>query len=357
MNVLTGYIVREVLKGSLVALLLLLTLFNLFTFRDELKELGTGNYGLKEIALYLLFTSPRVLYELIPSSALLGSLFVMGSMANHREIVAMRSIGLSIFWIVRSVMLAGMVLVVFSVFVGEFIAPEAERTAQIIKNTAKNDQKLLQSRYGLWLREENQFINVRQINGKRDLADIFIYEKDENGRLISMSHMAEAEYQGNALWHLKDIAYSELAKDRVFSEKRLEQEWQTAIDPDLLNVVVVKSDNMSLYDLFMYIHFLKENNQKAKSFELAFWGRLVNPLVTLVMLTVSIPFVLGVKRGVSAGGRIMSGIILGMTFNIFDQIIGHLGLVYEMNPALMAVLPALVVLIIACYAINRVTVA
>ncbi len=357
MNVLTGYIVREVLKGALIALILLLTLFNLFTFRDELKDLGTGNYGLKEIALYLLFTSPRVLYELIPSSALLGSLFVMGAMANHREIVAMRSIGLSIFWIIKSVMLAGLILVLFSVFVGEFIAPEAERTAQTIKSIAKNDQKLLQTRYGLWLREDNQFVNVRQIKGRRDLADIFIYKIGDDRRLISMSHIAEAQFQGEDSWRLQDIAYSELTSERVFAEHRQEQRWQTAIHPDLLNVVVVKSDNMSLYDLFMYIHFLKDNNQKAKSFELAFWGRLVNPLVTLVMLTVSIPFVLGVKRGVSAGGRIMSGIILGMSFNIFDQIIGHLGLVYEMNPALMAVLPALVVFVIACYAINRVTVA
>ena len=53
MNVLTGYIVREVLKGSFVALLLLLTLFNLFTFSDELKDLGKGSYGLKEIFYYL----------------------------------------------------------------------------------------------------------------------------------------------------------------------------------------------------------------------------------------------------------------------------------------------------------------
>ena len=53
MNVLTGYMVREILKGSFVALLLLLTLFNLFTFKDELGDLGKGHYGLKEIFYFL----------------------------------------------------------------------------------------------------------------------------------------------------------------------------------------------------------------------------------------------------------------------------------------------------------------
>jgi len=89
-NVLTGYIVREILKGSFVALLLLLTLFNLFTFSDELKDLG-GGYGLKQIFYYLALTSPRVFYELVPSSALLGSLFILGAMGNNRELIAMRA--------------------------------------------------------------------------------------------------------------------------------------------------------------------------------------------------------------------------------------------------------------------------
>jgi lipopolysaccharide export system permease protein len=51
-NVLTSYIVREVLKGAFVAIILLLTLFNLFTFSDELGDLSE-TYGLKEIIILL----------------------------------------------------------------------------------------------------------------------------------------------------------------------------------------------------------------------------------------------------------------------------------------------------------------
>ena len=130
--------------------------------------------------------------------------------------------------------------------------------------------------------------------------------------------------------------------------------WNTSIDPDLLNVVVVKSDNMSLYDLYMYIDFLKENNQKSQTYELAFWSRLINPLVTFVMLMVSIPFVVGANRGVGTGGRMMIGIIIGMTFNIFDKIAGHVGLVYGYNPMIMAILPSIVVFLGAVYAVSRV---
>ena len=354
MSVLTGYIVREVLKGSTVALVLLLTLFNLFTFSDELKDLGTGSYGLKEIFLYLTLTSPRVLYELIPSSALLGSLFVVGAMSNNREIVAMRAAGLSIFWVIKSVMWAGVILSLISVLIGEFVAPEAERRAQLIKTTAQNNEVVMHSKYGLWLRENNKFINVRKIERKGELSDIYIYELDEQGHLVLVRNIAHATFLGNELWQMKGIKQSEISSKQIFSNSNDQMEWKTSINPDLLNVVVVKSENMSLYDLFVYISFLKENNQKSQTFELAFWGRLINPLNTFVMLMVSIPFVVGVKRGVGTGGRMMIGIIIGMTFNIFDKIAGHMGLVYDFNPMLMAIMPSAFVFCGAVYAVSRV---
>jgi len=353
-SVLTGYIVKEVLKGSAIAIVLLLTLFNLFTFSDELKDLGEGAYGLREIFLYLALTSPRVFYELVPSGALLGSLFVVGAMGNNREIVAMRAAGLSIFWIIKSVMLAGVILVTIALLVGEFVAPEAERTAQLIKTTAQNDEVLMRSKHGLWLRESNKFINVRKIPGKGKLADVFVYEVSQENQLESVSSIASATYLGNNLWDMNDIVQTEISPKQVFSSRESTRKWKTSIDPDLLNVVVVKSENMSLYDLFVYIDFLKQNNQKAQSFELAFWSRLINPFVTFVMLMVSIPFVVGVGRGVSTGARMMLGIIIGMTFNIFDKIAGHVGLVYGYDPMFMAMVPSAIVFCSAVYAVSRV---
>ncbi len=353
MNVLTGYIIKEVLKGSITALILLLTLFNLFTLSDELKNLGEGNYGLKEIVTYVVLTSPRVMYELIPSAALLGSLFVIGAMANNREIIAMRSAGLSIFWVIKSVMLAGAILVVLALFIGEVIAPEAERTAQMIKTTAKNSEVIMSSRYGIWLREDNKFINVRKIAENGNLSDIYTYEVNEQGHLIFANHVEQATFLGENQWRMDSIKQTQVSDQQMIATSKDQMLWKTSIDPDLLDVVIVKPENMSLYDLYMYVHFLKDNNQKAQSFELAFWSRLVNPLITFVMLMVSIPFVVGIKRGVGTGGRMMIGIVIAMLFNIFDKIAGHIGLVYGFNPMVMAILPSMIVFCGAVYIVSR----
>lgn len=353
-NVLTKYIVKEILKGSLIAVLLLLTLFNLFTFSDELKELGKGHYGLKEIFSYLALTSPRVFYELMPSSALLGSLFILGSMGNNRELIAMRAAGLSVMGIIKAVMLAGAILVAISIVVGEFVAPLTERAAQMLKSTAQNEQVTMNYRYGLWLREGKKFINVRQIIDDGHLVDIRIFELDDQNRLRQNLHADKATFLKDQQWKLEGIRQSRISTEQMVASTQREQIWKSSIAPDLLKIVVVSPDNMSLYDLAMYIDFLKENHQKSHSFELAFWGRVVNPLVTFIMLLVSAPFVIGVKRGVSVGGRMMIGVIIGMGFNIFDKIVGHMGLIYDLNPPLMAFFPSLIVLTLALFAMRRV---
>ena len=354
MNVLTGYIVREVLKGSFVALLLLLTLFNLFTFSDELKDLGKGSYGLKEIFYYLTLTSPRVFYELVPASALLGSLFILGAMGNHRELIAMRAAGLSVLGIIKAVMVAGAILVFISLLVGEFVAPVTERMAQLIKVSAQNKQVLMNAKYGLWLREDKKFINVRQIVNDGHLADISIYELDDQQHLHEALHADEAVFLGHQQWNLKNIKKSEISTQQMQASSLSEQIWKSSIAPNLLKIVVVNPNNLSLIDLNSYIGFLKKNHQKSRAFQLAFWGRVVNPLVTFIMLLLSAPFVIGVKRGVSVGARMMIGVVIGMGFNIIDKIVGHLGLIYDLNPPLIAFIPSLTVLALALFAVKRI---
>lgn len=354
MRVLSKYIVFEVVKGAFITQMILLTLFNLFTFTDELKHLGEGHYGLKEILYYVLLTSPGVFYELLPASALLGSLFILGAMGNNRELIAMRAAGLSIVGIIKAVMLAGVVLVTITVLVGEYVAPVSQRMAHMSRVSAQNNRINSHAEYGLWLREGKKFINVKQVVGDGNLADLVIYEVDDNQHLHKSTHVDQALFLGNQEWRMNHVDSSEISTEQMISSTSESQLWKSAIAPNLLKIVAITPNNLSMLDLVGYIKFLKKNNQKSHVYELAFWGRLVNPLVTFIMLLLATPFVISIKRGVSVGERMMIGVLIGMGFNILDKTVGHLGLIYDLSPPLMAFAPSLVVLLIAVFFINRV---
>ena len=354
MNTLNKYIAREILKGTLIALVILVTIVEFFTFADELRSIGQGEYDFLAIVKYVALTAPSVLYDLFPSAALIGTMFALGSMANNREIVAMRSAGVSVARIIWAVMRVGIVLALVSLIIGELIAPSANRTAREFKATTKNNQVASWSIYGFWTRDGNSFINIRQIEDRNELGDISIYKLDFEKGLESVRHAENAEYsEPEKRWLLKDVLTTQFDLDGVAVVKHRQSAWKSVINPELLSVVIVNSGNLSILGLNRYIRFLQENGQQSNKFELAFWQRVIDPLVTLVMLLVAVPFVMNVSRSVTMGQRMMMGVVIGLVFILIDRLIGHMGLVYNFKPIIAALLPGTIFLIFSLFMIKR----
>lgn len=351
LKVLNAYIAREVLKGSLLAVLVLLALLNFFTFTDEMRDM-TGNYGLLKIFEYLALDSPRNLYELMPSAALLGSLVTLGALGNNRELVAMQAAGASKFRIVWGVIRAGLMLILISGAVGEYVAPPAERAAQVLKATAMNQQVASRTKYGFWVRDGDTFINIRQIQQRDQLGDISIFELDKSQRLKLVTHAEKAVYDGQH-WDLDNLKLSHIHYEEVMPDAKAKADWSSILAPDLLNVFVVRPENLSAYELANYMLYLRDNGQKSPPVELAFWSRIVNPFVTLTMLLVATPFVLTLRRETSLGQRIVVGVTFGLGFYLFDRMFGHFGLIYDMNPILAASFPTVLMFAAASIAIAK----
>ncbi len=337
------YIAREVIKGTLVAILVLLTLLTFFSFADELGDVGKGTYGMSQIIKYLLLTLPRNFYELLAPAALVGSLVTLGALANHRELVAMQAAGVSRSRIIAGVLLGGVILLALSILVGELIAPPSERAAQSLKSIAQSKQVTSRTKYGFWVRDGDVFINIRAMTEQQKLGDISIYDVDENRQVTRATHADQAIHDGMQ-WNLKDIKTTLFKGSEITTETRSEADWASVLAPELLNAFIIRPENLSALELSRYVDYLQANGQKSMIVEQAFWGRLVNPFVTLVMLMVAVPFVLTVRREVGTGQRIVAGVVIGLGFHLLDKMFGHLGLVYEFNPLFSVSFPALLAL-------------
>lgn len=353
MRTLYTYLAREVVKGGMIAAVVLVTLLNFFSFADELRDLGQGDYGLKKILGYLLLATPRNFYELMPSAALVGSLVTLGALSNNRELMAMQAAGASRLRIIGGALIGGLVLATVSVSIGELIAPSAERSAQTLKSMAIHKQVASRSKYGFWVRDGDVFTNIREIQRQQNLGDINIYEIDGERRLLRATHANRAFYDG-ANWRLTDIRRSQFeVPTRVRAETLREADWSSVLAPDLLNAFVIRPESLSAWELARYSDYLRENGQQSRSVDQAFWGRLVNPAVTLVMLLVAVPFVLQVRREVGMGQRIVVGVVIGLGFYLFDKMFGHFGSIYEMNPIFAATFPAALALVGVTIALLR----
>jgi lipopolysaccharide export system permease protein len=98
---------------------------------------------------------------------------------------------------------------------------------------------------------------------------------------------------------------------------------------------------MSLPTLRSYSQHLVQNGLQAGDFQWEFWKRIFQPLTTIVMSLLAIPFVLGSSRSVTMGWRVFFGIVIGFVFYILNAFLGQFSIVFQFSPLLAALFPTL----------------
>lgn len=352
MRIIDRYLARAVIGGTLLSLAVLMPLLAVFVLADEMDQVGRDGYGLWDALWFVTLSLPRYLYEVFPIATLIGALVGLGQLAARSELVAIRAAGMSIAGIVRGAMLGGLVLAAVAILVGEVVAPAAEQRALALQGSAKGGQALQISRNGFWARDGSAFINVRVFQAGARLRDIDIFEIEDQ-RLQTATHVAEANYH-DGHWLLTGIRRSRIGTDGVEVEYFEQARWESLLNPRLLEVLVVEPQALSVWGLHRYLDYMRETEQDAGAHAVAFWGKLVQPLLILVMIFVAIPVLMGSARSTGTGIKLLIGIGIGILFYLVSRTFTYLALIYEFDPALAALLPLVLFVSAALLVLRRV---
>ncbi|MGR8919420.1 MAG: LPS export ABC transporter permease LptG [Gammaproteobacteria bacterium] len=346
MRIVDRYIGRNVIAATSTVLLVLLAIFAFFAFIDELEEIGRGSYTLGGAAVVVLLGLPGLAYELFPVAALIGALLGLGGMMERNEIAVVRAAGVSKLRVVWSVMKTGLVFVTAAVLVGELVFPTAEQKAREIRTLAISDRTASTTEHGFWARDGASYINIREILPGEEFRDIDILEFDDEQRLTTATRAAVARYRDGA-WELNGIAQTHFGADGPVARQVERASWDSVLDPDLIGMIAINPETLSLAALSRYVRFARENGQNAQRWEHALWVKLGYPLATAVMVFLAIPLVLrGGGRSSTTGRRIMIGALIGLGFHVLNQTSGHLGVVFGVPAAASALGPTLALLVL-----------
>jgi len=352
MKLLDRYIAGVVISGTAVALLVIMGLNVFFEVIRQIDDVGEGTFTLVTMLQYVALTLPRSLYELFPTAALLGGLTGLGALSVNSELVAMRACGFKIWRIVRSVMQAGLLMMVVVVAIGEFIAPTAEQFAQQMRAFALDKRIDFMGTFGLWVRDESRYIFAKKVISKDSLADLSVFEFDDKRRLVKSTHVNTARYKDGE-WVLRDVRQSIISEDQVTTRNEERLAWPSLLTPELIGIVVLKPDNMSIPDIQQFIGYLEENGLDSQQYRYAYWKRFMTPLSALVLLFIAVPFVFGSQRSTGNAQRIFVGVLAGFGFYMLSQVSGQIGMVYGINPLVASLTPTLVVLLLGLNALRR----
>ncbi|MCX7257611.1 MAG: LPS export ABC transporter permease LptG [Polaromonas sp.] len=364
MNTIRRLIYREVLATIALVALGFLALFMFFDLVDELQYLGKNSsaiagasaYQLRHALLYVALLMPNHLYELLPISVLIGTIVVMARLAQSSEFTILRTSGLGPWRALQLLLGLGAVFVVLSFAVGDYVAPASERAAQLLK--ARYQNRITLGQTGAWLKEKQAdthfIVNVRELSPDNEMRGVQIYEFNRKGLIVSSTEAPLAIFGKRADWLLLHATRAEFSLPAGGADsasaapqahiKRSTVEsfrWPTDISAEMISVALLKPDRMATIDLFNYVRHLKANGQSAQRYEIEFWHKVFYPLSCLVMVMLALPFAYLHFRAGGIASYVFTGVMIGISFFLLNNVFGYLGTLRNWQPWLAAATPGL----------------
>jgi lipopolysaccharide export system permease protein len=345
------YIGSSVFVAILAVLGIILGLATLFAFIDEMSDVS-DTYTMADVLSFVLLTAPRRLYDMLPMAALIGCLIGLGSLASHSELTIMRAAGVSVGRIVWAVMKPMLILMAVGVLIGEYVAPAAESTAQANRSLAQGSGEAQSSKHGVWHRQGGEFIHINAVQPNGVLYGVTRYSFDDQRHMLTSSFAKRADYDKDH-WQLSDVTTT------LFHDKSTEvvtapvERWNVSLSPELLDTVVMTPDALSITGLWGYIHYLADQGLNNGRYWLAFWVKVLQPLVTAALVLMAISFIFGPLRSVTLGQRVFTGVLVGFTFRIVQDLLGPSSLVFGFSPLFAVLVPAGVCAVVGVWLLRR----
>lgn len=347
------YIAFQVFIGLIIAVAVLLPLFSFFDLLDQLDDVGKGTYQVKDAFLYTALLLPRRLIQIAPFVALLGTVAALGKMAVNSELIALRAAGVSPMRISLAPLGVGVLLLLGVAALEQFVAPEFQQKAISLRAAAMEKSAELGKGLGIWTRDEQNILRIGEMIHAKRAADIELLHFDEKGKLRTYTHAASADIADDRMWLLSDVTVRTFTDDQIFSTQASTVSWPSFLNPADISTLTKPPESLSPVELFRHVNFLRNTGQEADAFALALWRKLGGALMTIAMLLLSIPFVFGSIRS-GLGNKLVAAAIVGISVYLLDQILANVGLMANINPAVIALFPGICLILLATFWLKRV---
>lgn len=348
------YIALAFLRGAAPVLFVLLALFGFLDLTEELEDVGTGAFASADAILATLYSLPTRAIDLLPVSALLGTLIGLGALASNQEITAMRAAGLSLWRIGAPLCAAAATLIAIVLALQFSVVPKLERdVARLHARTSFQaaDDRIAESR---WLRSGNHFVRIGEVGRRGVLREVDIFTMDGAGGLARLQRAERARILGDGRWLLYQVRESVPEAAATTDSTRARDYWSSGLDAAQSANLVAPVETLAPNDLYRYITVLEENQLNAQRYRVMFWQKVTLPLELFAMGLLGLPFIVGSARSRSVGQRVAIGAGVGILVYFSNQLIGEAAVLYRVNAFLAGVVPDLLLLAAALAGIHRV---
>jgi len=352
MKILDRLIRRTIILSTLSVNAVIIALQSFLSLVQQFNFLGQHGYSLWNILAFVPMQIPAQFYQLFPMAGFLGALIGLGRLSMTSELIIMRASGVSIMQIAWSVTKTALVMIIVVTAIGEGIGPLCQQKSAQMQQAALSSSTHASLLKSVWLHQGNSFTHIGALKDHDTMIDITRYRFTRNDRLDQATSAVSGRLMDHR-WTLSHLKQTIFLKNHIAIVTQQHAALHATFQPVLQMQMAVASAEQTIIALYQTIQYRHSIGLSVNQYIFSFWQRMMQPITSLVMICLAVPFVFGSLRSASMGLRILLGVLIGFSFYMLNQLFGPITLVYQFPPFLAAIIPTALFFLIALVLLMR----
>ncbi|MCW0210952.1 MAG: LPS export ABC transporter permease LptG [Achromobacter sp.] len=334
---LTRYLSRAFAGRFLAVLLAFAALLQLLDLLDKASVVLERGQGAADLLTYIALRLPMIVNQLVPLAVLVGALGAFMTLAQHNEVVALRSVGASPWLFLRLLLPAVAVIVLLHLLLLDQVVPRSERVLQDwwAARAGPTAQAEDAPAKPVWMRVGDSIVSIAAVDDRgRRLTGVTIVTRNEQGRATGRIVARNAEWD-DGRWTLRDAeALSLRSNGAQTSDHRDALPWPDGPSPDNVAFVAKPTQFLSLQRIRSILDGVWSGTKPRAYYETQMQKTFSIPASSFVMLLLAQPALHGIRRSRRFGSGIAAGLALGLVFLLFQGLLSALAQADTLSPAL-----------------------
>jgi len=310
MLIIHKYLTREILKYFVVILAMVIGIYLAVDFFEKIDDFIEAGLPLSKALMFFIFQIPFVAAQMVPAGLLLAVLVTFGIMNKNNEILAIKSSGVSVYFMLKPVLAIGLLFSILLFLLFEVIVPFTIGKANDIYLRQVTREDVISSDENIWIKGNREIKHINYYDAvKKTIFGITFNYFDDKFNLIRRVDAEKGRFDGEN-WHLQNIMEQTLDKPNEkyqiqFYNERIEK---FDLKPEDLQRVSKKSEEMNFKELLAHIKKIEDEGYDAINHRVDLYAKFSFPLICFILSIIG--------AGIALRGNNKEGLPLSITFGI-----------------------------------------
>ena len=345
MSIINRYLLKQFARYMIVCLGISIFIYIIINLFDNLGKFLAKNASALDILIYYLYLTPSYTILLIPVATMIAVFLVFGIMTKNREMLVLKSSGLSSNHLFYLFIITGIFIAAGTFIFQETVGVWAQGKLIEHEQTRINrrPKRIYSWRRNFFYYGENNWIyHIRKFDGRSNTLDqVVLWQTAEDNRIKQRIDSPYGRY--DEIWVFENATVREfdtLGQESVTKHNLLEMPELREMPSDFLKKIK-PVEEMNFIEITNFVRKRQRAGQDVVKEMVELNYRFSYPIITIVLLLITLPVSVVLRRGGIAVGL---GISIGLAFMYwgFIQSSRAYGVAGILSPWLAAWLPNLV---------------